>query len=246
MDKLKAIIVDDEKHCRISLAKMLEWYCPSVELMQSCDGVDAATEAILKRNPDVVFLDVEMPAKNGFDLLKNFETINFDIIFTTAYDEFAFDAFKVNAIDYLLKPIEKTELKSAVEKITTKKKLDFNQAALLEMYEMMRANKQYNRVAIPTSAGVEFVDPNSIIRCQAEGNYSKIFILEGQEIFISKTLKQLESIINVEYFIRPHASHYVNMNFVKKYHKGVGGQLELDDGTRIPVSRHRKDGLNLK
>lgn len=246
MEKLKAIIVDDEKHCRLSLTQYLEWYCPEVELIGTCDGVDAAIELINKQHPEIVFLDIEMPNKNGFDLIKHYEKANFNVIFTTAYNEFALQAFKVNAVDYLLKPVEQSELKAAVQKVSNKQKKDFNQQTLLDIYELIKSNKNYTRVAIPTMEGLEFVDLNNIIRCQAEGNYTKIFLKDGKDIFISKTLKQVEGIINSELFIRPHSSHYVNMNFIKKYHKGVGGQLELEDGTILPVSRHRKDQLKLK
>jgi len=245
MNTLSALIVDDEKHCQVSLAKMLEWYCPQIELMGACSNVDEGIEKIKSDKPDIVFLDIEMPVKNGFDLIQSFEEIDFHIIFTTAYDEFALQAFKVNAIAYLLKPIDKLDLESAISRITSLAAQPSGQQKLMEIYTLLKAQNQVGRVAIPTLEGIEFIDPMSIIRCEAEGNYTRIYLTTLKQLYVSKTLKQITPILSAEYFIRPHASHIVNFNFVKKYIKGTGGQLVLDDNTIIPVSRQRKKDLNL-
>jgi len=196
-------------------------------------------------NSKWIFLDIEMPRKNGFDLINELENIDFHIIFTTAYDEFALEAFKVNAAAYLLKPVTEIELTKIVNKIIAQPTSTFDQNKLIEIYNMLKSNNSIEKVAIPTQEGMEFVDPKNIIRCKAEGNYTKIHLISNESIFISKTLKQIAELINKSYFIRPHASHLVNVHFIKKYLKGVGGQLVLEDGTIIPVSRHRKSDLNL-
>jgi len=245
MSNWKAIIVDDEKHCRLSLKKMLEWYCPQVSVVSESKNADEGIKAIKEHTPDIVFLDIEMPRKNGFDLINEFDKVDFNIIFTTAYDEFALQAFKVNAAAYLLKPVSEKELTRTVNKIIEQPSSTFDQNKLMEIYEMLKLNNSIEKIAIPTLEGMEFVNPKDIIRCKAEGNYTKIHLISNESIFISKTLKQIAELINKSYFIRPHASHLVNVHFIKKYLKGVGGQLVLEDGTIIPVSRHRKSDLNL-
>ena len=248
MDKLKAIIVDDESHCRVTLQKLIDWHCPSVEIINGCGSADEAKKSIISHKPDLVFLDIAMPIKNGFDLLNELDNIDFDVIFTTAFDEFAIEAFKVHAAAYLLKPIDKNELIDAIHNLSKKRQeSNLSEAQITAIFKVLsEQNSDFQRIAIPTSEGIEFVDPKHIIRCVAEGNYTRIQVKDNKDIFISKTLKQVEKLINNPSFIRPHNSHLVNMLFVKKYVKGVGGQLIMDDDTAIPVSRYRKESLKLK
>lgn len=238
------IIVDDERHCRESLQHLIGQHCPALALSASCESVDATKEVLNAHKIDLVFLDIEMPNKNGFQLLREVEEINFQVIFTTAYDEFAIDAFRTSAIDYLLKPIDPEELKQAVEKFLENEEKSLTQDKLMDIYEIMRRDLSYRKVAIPTMEGLEFFELDDIIRCQAEGNYTKLFMNSGS-LLISKTLKQVTELINSEQFVRPHNAHLVNMKYIKKYLKGVGGQLVLDDGSIVPVSRYRKKDLKL-
>lgn len=243
--KLRCIIVDDEKHCQQTLEKQLEWLGAEIKIEAKCFSVEEAKVAIKKYNPDLVFLDIEMPEKNGFDLLYESNDISFDVIFVTAYDEFAIQAFKTNAIAYLLKPVDRTELKEALEKLQNSKEKSITQEKLMDLYKQMNqgANK-YNKVAFPTSEGIEFIDSDDIIRIEAEGNYVHIVLSNQKNLFIAKTLKQIEDLVSSHQFIRPHNSHLVNMHYVKSYQKGSGGSLTLEDGTMIPVSRYRKEAIS--
>lgn len=242
---MKAIIVDDEKHCRITLEKLIEWEKLAIEIVEKCNSVESAKKAILEHKPVLVFLDIEMPEKNGFDLLYELEDINFDVIFTTAYDQFAIEAFKTNAVAYLLKPIDRSELKLAVQKVLDKRNEHFSQEKLLKLYALIKSeDKFFNKVAIPTSEGVEFVKVEAIIRCEAEGNYTRIFINDDKDLFVAKTLKQIEALLKEYHFLRPHNSHLVNMKYIKSYNKGSGGSLKLEDGSLVPVSRYRKEEIN--
>jgi len=243
MDKLTAIIVDDELHCQVTLTKQIEWTELPVEILACCSSVEEAKIAIAKCQPHVVFLDIEMPEKNGFDLLYELPEINFDVVFTTAYDEFAVEAFNTNAVAYLLKPILLDELKATLEKIKVQQESRFTQEKLVELYETMTRNSGMKKVPIPTSDGIEFVKAENIIRCQADGNYTYIYRVNDDPIFISKTLKQLEELLKEYQFIRPHNSHLINLQYIKSYQKGSGGSITMEDGTIVPVSRYRKDEI---
>lgn len=244
--KFKSIIVDDEKHCRVTLLKSIEWYCPEIEIIGEFSDVDSAILFLQKHKIDLLFLDIEMPEKNGFDLLYALEKIDFAIIFVTAYDEFAFDAFKVNASSYLLKPVDKDELREAIDKLNHSKNEGLQQEFIIELYEMMKKkDTNFNKVAIPTQESIEFVNLSSIIRCEANGNYTHIYIKNCSPLFVAKTLKQIEEILSdSKMFFRPHNSHIVSLQFLKSYKKGSGGSLEMEDGAIIPVSRSRKEALN--
>ena len=245
MSKLKAIIVDDEEAARITLSKLLEWNAPDVLVTASCSSVDEGLHAIKMHNPDIVFLDIEMPVKNGFELLKAVEQINFEVIFITAYDEFAIDAFKQHALAYLLKPVDEEELKTAIARAKKQLPYRINEAVLLELFETLKVQKpQFNKIAIPTLEGLELINVDHIIRCNSEGNYTMIHQKNNEKLLVSKTLKQIEQQLSpYEQFIRVHHSHLVNLFFVKRYQKGKGGNLIMEDNSRIPVSRARKENF---
>ena len=237
--KLSAIIVDDEEHCRETLVKQLEWSCPEVEVIGHAESIQEAIVLLEGKTPDVLFLDIEMPGGTGFDLLEKLPEINFAIIFTTAYDDFALDAFQVHAVDYLLKPIDGDTLKNAIEKvqktIPENPKVNFDR-----LLEYMTSHKTSKKVAFPVLDGLTFVELDDIIRCESEGTYCHIFLLNQPKIFLSKTLKQVSELINNEKFLRVHNSHLVNSAFIKRYIRGKGGQIIMEDGAIIPVSRGRK------
>ena len=243
MDKIRAIIIDDERHCIETLHWQLEQYCPEVELVGECNSAEAGLQNIKEKKPDLIFLDIEMPRMNGFDMLESMEKIDFDIIFTTAYDQFAVKAFKVSAVDYLLKPIDKEELKHAIQKVTARKREPVNYDRLNLLFEQLNHSLVQKKIAVPTMEGLEFIETDNIIHCKSESNYTNIFLLSGKSILISKTLKEVEEMLSGSNFYRIHHSHIINLNHIKKYVRGDGGYVVLINDEVINVSRSRKEGL---
>ncbi|GLR15935.1 LytR/AlgR family response regulator transcription factor [Portibacter lacus] len=240
MQKVRALIIDDEDHCRSTLAKQIEWYCPQVDVVGEGKSASEARILIKDLDPDLVFLDIEMPSESGFDLLKSLDRIKFKLIFTTAFDEYALEAFKVNAIAYLLKPIEGQELADALEKITVEKQDEVGQR-LESLMKFLAEKDHIKKVALPVLEGLQFVLIDDIVRGEASGNYSTVYMKNGSSLFISKTLKYILEAINHSKFIRVHQSHFINMDYIHKYIRGKNGQIILDNGTAIPVSRSKKD-----
>lgn len=243
MKSLRSVIVDDEMHCRSALKKQLEWYCPEVEVVGEAHSASSGIEIIKKEKPDIIFLDIEMPEGTGFEMLEQLGRVEGHVIFTTAYDEYALEAFKVNAIDYILKPIAANDLEQAVAKAKTLK-IDDMQDRLENLLTSLKEDGEASDiVAIPVSDGLEFVNISDIIRCESEGAYCHIYIQDRSKIFISKTLKQMEQKINSNKFIRVHHSHLINIEYIKKYVRGQGGHVIMKDDTVVPVSKGRKDNL---
>ncbi len=241
---LKSIIVDDELLGRKTLVKLLEKYCPTVEVIGLCENGKIALETLQNNQPDILFLDIEMPEMNGFEMIENLESYDFEIIFTTAYDEFALKAFQVCAIDYLLKPIDSAQLIKAVKKVE-ERKFQINSKAQVELLltSMKSEQKIFPKLAIPSMEGIEFVDVVEIIRCEASKNYTLIFTTDGNKYVFSKTLKDIESLISSNFFFRIHQSHLINLNLVKKYIRGIGGYIIMADGSEIPVAKSKKSVL---
>ena len=241
---MRAIIVEDELLSRRTLQELIERHCPQVEILAMCkDGLEGK-EAIWKEDPDIVFLDIEMPNMNGFEMLEQLDAINFDIIFTTAYDEFAVKAFKVSAMDYLLKPIDEEELVKAVKRVENKQKRTLSKEHVdILLTNIKSSDNQFEKIAIPSLEGLDFVDVKDILRCEADRNYTTIYTVTGETFLFSKTLKEFEKFLPVDLFFRPHHSHLVNLQQIKKYIRGMGGEIVLNNGTHVPVSRSKKDAL---
>lgn len=240
---LKAIIIDDETHCINRLTEMLKHYCSNnVQLLDSFSSVNEGITGILKLHPDVVFLDVQMNDKTGFDLLNEIRDINFEVIFTTAYEKYAVQAFKFSAVDYLLKPVDADDLVAAVNKVN--KKISGNEISqkINTLFHNLK-NNQPKRISIATVDGISFVEINDIIRCQSQINYTMIFLKDKQKITVAKTLKEFEELLSDYNFYRVHNSHLVNLDYIKKYHKGKGGTISMTDHSEIEVSSRRKEGL---
>lgn len=244
-ETLRAILVDDEANC----LKMLEWElsdkCPEVEIVRVCSTGKAGLMAIKEEQPDLVFLDIEMPYLNGFEVLELVPEVNFDVIFTTAYDKFAVRAFKSSATDYLLKPIDGDELRVAVDKVLANRKAktpNTDVKFLLEQLEAAKSNK-IKKIALPTFEGLTFVHLDEIIYCQSDNNYCHVFLSEGRKMLISKTLKEVEEILSSDLFFRVHNSYFVNLKEVSNYVKADGGALIMTNGDEVRVSRSRKDRL---
>lgn len=243
---LRAILIDDEKNALEVLEMQLQRYCPGVDVVAACDGGIKGIAAIQKYKPDLVFLDIEMPHKNGFDVLTETRGLNYEIIFTTAYDQFAIKAFKFAAVDYLLKPVDIAELRDAVNKVSAKKDtgmgLDEKIKMLLQQLQPS-APKFTNKIALPVGDAMQFMEPDEIIRCESDSNYTHIFLASGKKITMAKTLKEVEEQLQGAPFFRLHQSHLVNMNHISKYMKGESAYVIMKDGTQIGVSRNKKEAF---
>ena len=236
--EITAFIVDDEENSRQSLREMLKLFCPQVTVIGEAEGVKSALEQTKIIGFDVVFLDIQMMDGNGFDYLRQLDKIDFDVIFITAYDQFAIQAIKYSALDYLLKPVDAEELKTAVQRVQKREDdKPKNYDILLENID----NQEKQKIVLSTNEGVHIIQINNIIRCEADDYYTRIYLNDKRMIMISKTLKNTEELLSGKSFIRSHKSHLVNLQYVKKYVKSDGGYLELSDGSKIPVSRRKKE-----
>lgn len=237
---IQAIIIDDEAKSRDTLSRMLAKYCPHAHVVGMANSVESGYELILNTRPDLVFLDVEMPPYTGFDLLKKFDDISFEVIFTTAFDKYAINAIKFCALDYLLKPIDIEELILAIDKMRKRNSQQNIDERLVHLLKNVQGNKN-NKIAIPTQEGLEFVASDQIVRCEAQGSYTLLFMKDNKQVLSSRTLKEFESLLISQGFYRIHHTHLINLDYIQKYHKGNGGYVVIKDGISIPVSRRKKD-----
>jgi len=243
---IKTIIIDDEVHCLDTLSILLEDYCKEVHVLEKClSAIDGMT-AIKKLQPDLVFLDIEMPVMNGFDLLMQFDSIPFSVIFTTSYNQYAIKAIRFSALDYLLKPIDPKELVAAISKIQVQEhKPGIKQFEMMVDY-MQQKKSGFQNIAVPTLEGFEMIPAVELVRCEAENNYTHLYLKSGKKITACRTLKEMEEHLkDFSFFIRVHHSYMVNLNEIAKYIRGEGGYLVMNDGTTINVSRSRKEALML-
>jgi two-component system, LytTR family, response regulator len=237
---IQAIIIDDERKGRVALKQKLNDYCKIIEVIGEAENGEEGLVLIKKLQPNIVFLDIEMPRMDGFQMLQNISQKNFHLIFTTAYDQYAIKAIKYAAFDYLLKPIDIDELKTAVAKISMcppfeiEKKLETLQQNLL-------SKNNFNKIAVHTLQGLLFFNICDIIHLEAQSNYTILHFLNSPKLTASRTLKEFEDILPHDIFFRPHHSHLINLNFIKKYIKGDGGQIEMQNGDYIDVSRRKKE-----
>lgn len=239
---IKALIVDDEESARKALANMLEYYCKEIEVVGMTVNITEAQSLIKELEPGVVFLDIQMPGGNGFDLLKKYRHIPFKVIFVTAYDQFALKALKLSAIDYLLKPLSPRDLIKAAEKLGQQVEVEerFDQQ-LSTFEENMQAEKQQKKIILNTSNNMYVLRVEDVIRCEADENYTRIIDLKGKAILVAKTLKEFDAMLSPLGFCRIHQSHLINLNHVLSYEKGTGGMVILSNKERIPVSGRRKE-----
>ena len=238
---MKAIIIDDEAKSRLALKQKLADYCPEVTVAAEADNASDGISLIELHKPQVIFLDIEMPRKNGFDMLQEIKEKNFHIIFTTAYDQYAIKAIKFAAFDYLLKPVDIEELKTAVSRIGTKETLQTkNQVELLHQ-NINHPKKQLHKLAIPTIEGLLFYDINDVVYLEANSNYTNIYFSNKTKIIASKTLKEFEELLPADIFFRTHHSYLINLNYIKRYIKGDGGQIELQNGIYVDLARRKKE-----
>jgi two-component system LytT family response regulator len=241
---INAILIDDEKHCLVTLRMMLNRYCKDVHIIEECGSAKKGLDAIGKHKPDLVFLDIEMPIMNGFDLLQRLPEIPFAVIFTTSYDQYAIKAIKFSALDYLLKPIDPEELISAVAKISSKKPLPGAEQFDILLKQIRQKGAGFEKIAIPTIEGFELIRADQIIRCEADDNYTHVYLKNKTRIVSSRMLKEMEELLlEFRYFERVHNSYLVNMNEVSKYIRGEGGYLLMSDGSAVSISKSRRESL---
>jgi two-component system, LytTR family, response regulator len=240
---ITASIVDDEPYSCEALATLLERYCPEVKVLDICHSGASALQSIRKQKPQTLFLDIEMPHMNGFQLLEKLPEIDFDLIFTTSYDQYAIKAIRFSALDYLLKPIDQEELKKAVQKAVSGVKHPLPQQIEVLLQKLNHPTIAVNKIAIPTMEGLQMVLVENIINCESDRNYTILFLKNKQQILASRSLKEVEEMLCDYSFVRVHHSYLVNLNEVEKYIKGEGGYLLMSDGKTVDVSRSRKDIL---
>ena len=240
---IKAIIVDDEPYCCESLVTLLERYCPAVKVADICYSGETALTAIREQQPQIVFLDIEMPRMNGFEMLEKLPEINFEIIFTTSYDQYAIKAIRFSALDYLLKPIDREELQRAVQKVTQHLQHQLPQQLEILLQKIRQPVSNIQKIALPTMEGLHMVPVNTIISCASDSNYTVLLLKNKQKLIVSRTLKEIEEMLEEYFFLRVHHSYIVNLNEVNKYIKGEGGYLIMSDDSTVDVSRSRKEML---
>lgn len=240
---IRSIIIDDEQHCVKALLNDLQKNCPSVEVVDTSYSAKEGIMAIKKLNPDLIFLDVEMPWMNGFEMLEIMGDIPFSIIFTTAHNEFAAKAFRISAVDYLLKPVDAGDLKIAVQKVEKKLDEGSNLQHITNLLRNMRQPLTEQKIALPLREGYEFIDVSSIIYCQAEGSYTKVFIQEKRPMLISRTLGDVEELLPPEIFQRIHHSSLINLTCISQFMRSDGGYIVLKNGEKLSVSKAKKEML---
>jgi two-component system, LytTR family, response regulator len=239
---LTAIIIDDESNSRNALRQKLSNHCPNVMIIAECENGEEGIKDIDGKKPDIVFLDVEMPRMNGFTMLQQLQNKNFEVIFITAYDHYAIKAIKFSALDYLLKPVEVEDLKTAVEKVTQKRKQPAaNNRVELLLQNFLDEKKEHQRIAISSMEGLQFVPTEDIIYLEANSNYTSFFLTGNRKIIATKTLKDFEELLPASIFIRIHHSYLINKNGVEKYIRGDGGQVLMKNGIMLDVARRKKD-----
>ena len=238
---LRAILIDDEPDCIRLLFLQLKENCPQVQVLGQYTNSEEGLQAIRSQNPDLVFLDIEMPGINGFTLLEQLGEITFSLIFITAYNEFALKAFRFSALDYLLKPLDNHELQEAVKKAEKRQQIDHRQLEMLRA--QLQGGKHPKKIAVPYQNGVVFVELNELVYCEADSNYTKLFLTSGKNYLLSKTLREVQEVLEERNFLRVHRQYLVNLDHIKTYHKGEAAYLLMQGDIIIPVSKNQKERL---
>lgn len=238
---IRAILIDDEMTSLQNLKQKLEEFCKQVTVVAATQKPEEAISLIRNLKPDVLFLDIEMPKMSGFRMLEELGDYNAEIIFTTAYNHYAVDAMRISAFDYLVKPVAIEELENAVNRLAEKKTMHTQERLHVLKDSMNGAKSQENKIAVPVSDGFEFMVIKNILRIESSSSYSRIFFVDGKSTLVTKLLKDFEDILTPYHFFRVHNSHLINLNYIKKYLRGVGGQVLMDNGDLIDVSRRKKE-----
>ncbi len=241
---IKTVIIEDEQKSREMLAAIIEKNCPELSVIGLAKNVKEGVQLIESLNPELVFLDISMPDGSGFDLLEKVFGHKFELIFATASDQHAIKAFKYSACDYLLKPIDIEELKAAVDKVVKKKSAVPNMANLEFLVQhLKRADEVPQKITLPTGNAYEIVNIKDIIRCEADGSYTNFYLNDKRKLMISAGLKHYEDLLPEGDFIRVHHHHLINMNHVVRFLKEDGGYAIMSDGSKIEISRRKKEAF---
>jgi two-component system LytT family response regulator len=245
MQQIHAIIIDDEPYACEALVTLLGRQCPNVMVSAICNDPREARQLIAIHQPQLIFLDVEMPHMNGFALLQSLRSFSFEVIFTTSYDQYAIQAIRFSALDYLLKPVDGNELKNAVDKFTERSTPSLPQQLdiLLSRFQQTGNISGSGRIALPTMEGLQIIAVSDIIYCSSSSNYTILTLKAKHTLTISRTLKEVEEMLEQHHFLRVHHSFLVNLNEVKTYIRGEGGSLVMSDGSSVDVSRSKKETL---
>ena len=238
---ITAIIIDDEVKGRSALRQKLMDYCPQVDVLGEAENGLEGIKLIESVHPKMVFLDIEMPHMNGFEMLQQIRVKNFHVIFTTAYDQYAIKAIKFAAFDYLLKPVDIEELKTAVRNAEAHSTIQNTGERLETLMQNLSSKHQLQKIAVPTMEGLLFFNLSEIIYLQAESNYTNIYFKDHPKLIASRTLGDFEELLPTDIFYRPHNSYLINLNYIKRYIKGDGGQIEMQNGDYVDVSRRKKE-----
>lgn len=241
---IKAVVIDDETNSRDSLKQMVHIYCPEVMVIGEADGVATGLQCITEKNPDLVFLDIKMADGSGFDLLQKLAYVNFKLIFVTAYEEYAIRAFRYNAVDYINKPIDPDELRRAVEKATTYfNGENMNETIRMLLESMKSKNTPKNRkLVLRTINTVHVVEIDRIMHCESDRNYTVFYLVDGEKILISRSMKEFDELLEGHGFLRVHNSHLLNLNYLSKFMRDELICI-LKDNTTIPVAYRKRDEL---
>ncbi len=237
---MNVTIVDDNISVRKSIIALLRDSFPEISIIASVGTIGKAYEVITKHRPDLLFLDVELPDGTGFELLKKITPVNFKVIFITGHQEYALGAIKVSALDFILKPFEPEELRSAVEKAREAINYDEEQLKLQALHENLQSEKSLKRIILHTSDHLHLISVSDIIRAEADSNYTRFWLSGGNRIIVSRTIKEYDGLLSGSGLIRVHQSHLVNIIYIEKFVKKDGGYLQLKDGTSVPVSHNLK------
>lgn len=241
MEKIKAILVDDEYNSLQNLQQKITEFCPDISIVALAEKPEDAILQIRLQKPDVIFLDIEMPRMNGLRMMNELPDFNGEIIFTTAYNHYAVDAIRISAFDYLVKPVSIADLQNAVTRLVKYRQSETKERLEVLRQSMSESKSQEDKIAVPTSEGFEFIQIKNIVHIESSSNYSKIFFADGKNLLVTKLLKDFEDLLLPYKFYRVHNSHLINLAFIKKYIRGEGGQVVLQNGDVVDVARRKKE-----
>jgi len=239
---IRTVLVDDEIDSNEVLQTLLKAACPNVSIVGKADGVEKAIQVIQATQPDLVFLDIEMTQGNAFDLLNRLQPIPFRVIFVTAFDNYALRAFKYSAVDYLLKPVDIDGLRTAVVRVTTQlQAINVKEQVQIMMENFGSIQLSQQKMALPTLTGMTFVNIGDIVRLEAKGSYTVVFLSDKKQIMVARNMKDYEGLLPELFFYRIHKSHIINLQKIQKYQKGRGGYIIMEDGSSIEVASRRRE-----
>lgn len=242
MQSLATVLIDDEENNRENLRRLVDRWCPSVRIVAEAGDATEGKAAILRHAPDLVFLDIQMPDKNGFELLRELGLYSFEVIFVTAFDQYAIQALRFSAVDYLLKPVNIDELRAAVERAMGRRKERTQNGQLENLLQLMRGQrKEEQRIALPMMKETRYVATQDIVRCESSNNYTQFCLAGGERLIVSRPIYEYEELLADYGFVRCHQSHLVNRKYVRSWVREDGSYLQLENGEQVPVARSKKE-----